>query len=193
MTSREKVDRILAESGSKRERIMLLGALLARESRSGVIVVGGSAIEVYTRSGYVSGDVDVVGERAHLEPLLASWGFAKWPGLWIREDWGLAVDIRGPNYTGDVGRTRTITTPYGAVRLAAPEDLLVKRLAEAQHWKVKEAVAIAALLYAAEREDFDWAYAEGVAKQRGVSMKLLSDFRRRVEAVPVGASPPEPE
>lgn len=193
MTSKGEVNRILAEAGSKQERITLLGALLARESRSRVIVVGGSAIEVYTRGGYVSGDIDVVGERARLDPILASWGFAKSAGLWIRRDREIAVDICGPTYTGDVGRTRTITTPYGAVRLAAPEDLLVKRLAEAQYWKVKEAVAIAALLYAAEHDDFDWEYAVGVAKERGVSLELLSDFRRRVDAVPREKLPREAE
>lgn len=179
MTTGEEVSRVLSERPTKHARILAFGALLARESHSDVLIVGGSAIEVYTRGGYVSGDVDIVGEREKIVPVLERWGFAKPSRLWIRDNWEIAVDIVGKHYTGATNRLRTLSTPYGPVRLAVPEDLLVKRLIEAKHWKQTKALEDAALLYEAERGAFDWEYAEEFAKREDVA-DLLADFRERV-------------
>lgn len=103
--------------------------------------------------------------------------------LWIRDDWGFAVQLVGNYYTGDKGRTRVISTPYGAARFAAVEDLLVKRLASAKHWQAREDLAHATLLWAAQKGDIDWAYVDHVAKEYRVT-DLLAEFKHRIREGP---------
>lgn len=58
MKTAEEIGRILADAGPT-EKVAYFGALLARESGLDAderIVVGGSAIEIYTRGGIASGD-----------------------------------------------------------------------------------------------------------------------------------------
>ena len=70
MESRE-FSRAIRKAASPEERVAWFGALLARESRKEVEVVGGSAIEIYlSSSSYVSQDIDLVGDRTAIEDVL---------------------------------------------------------------------------------------------------------------------------
>ena len=67
MTSAEEVGRILADAYPA-ARVLYLAALLSKEAGSGsggLIVVGGSAVEIYTRGAYASADIDLslIGNR----------------------------------------------------------------------------------------------------------------------------------
>ena len=182
MTSAEEVGRILTTESEVDRRLLYFGALLAREitnAGSGLIIVGGSAIEVYTRGRYVSGDIDIVGPKKQLGEVLEEWGFRNEGRLWHRADWGIAVDVVSSEYTGDLARTRQITTPFGPIRIAAIEDLLVKRLASAKHWRIPADVEQALLLALGYPDEIDWSYVEVRAKEYHVS-DLLSDLRRRM-------------
>jgi hypothetical protein len=176
MTGSNEVGRILASTPHKHERILYFGALLAKESGSDIIVVGGSAIEVYTRGKYVSGDVDIRADRPAVDRVLAKWGFKDHGRLWIRKDWGLAVDVVGDEYSGDPYRATTVSTPYGSVRIAVVEDLFVKRLAAAKHWRVPEALDEANLLWSGYRDQMDDAYLSRQASAYHV-LDLLNKFR----------------
>jgi hypothetical protein len=173
------VDKALQTETASERRILVFAALLAKASGSEVIVVGGSAIEVYTRGGYVSGDIDIVGEREPIVRVLKDWSFKSRGRLWTREKWELAVEVVGPRYTGSYYRTSVIETPHGPVRVAAIEDLIIKRLAEAKHWRVRAAVEEAESLWKATVERIDTAYLETQAKAYHVS-DILTDFRRRL-------------
>jgi hypothetical protein len=147
MTTAEEVGRILRSTPKSYDRILYFGALLARESGSEVVIVGGSAIEVYTRGDYVSGDIDIRAERPAVRLALSHWEFLDQGRLWTRADWKIAVDVVGNRYTGDPYRATTISTPYGPVQIAVVEDLFVKRLAAAKHWQVRAALVEAELLW----------------------------------------------
>lgn len=135
MTVGEEVQQALSSDPSPGKRILNFGALLAREIGSEVIIVGGSAIEVHTKGQYVSGDIDIRAERDTVAATLRKWGFRHPSRLWIRKDWGIAVDVVGDKYSGDPYRATQVITPYGPVSIAVPEDLIVKRLARAKHWQ----------------------------------------------------------
>lgn len=177
MTSAEEVDRILRETAARHDRIVYFGALLAHESRSDVVIVGGSAIEVYTRGGYVSGDIDVRADKKAVQRVLAVWGFQDEGRLWIRSDWGIAIDVVGDRYSGDPYRATTISTPYGPVRIAVVEDLFVKRLASAKHWRVPAALEEAGLLWMDYEASMDIEYLERQARSYDV-LDLLAAFRK---------------
>jgi len=174
------VDEALRHETATEKRILNFTALLAKACGTEVIVVGGSAIEVYTRGGYVSGDLDVTGERQPILQVLKGWGFQTEGRLWIHKDWKLAVDVVDSRYNGSYYRTSLIETPYGPVRVAAIEDLLVKRLAEAKHWQLSEAVNEAAILWKTTENRLDQSYLEEQAKRYDVT-DILSDFRRRMK------------
>ena len=172
---------ILAKAQSGGERNLWLGALLAKEAATDIVIVGGSAIEVYTSGKYVSGDVDLVGERLLIIGILERWRFQREGRLWARSDLELWVDPVGQHYTGDVRRLRVVSTPYGTVRLASVEDLIAKRLIETKVWPrggmdlFDQAVALAAEY----RDEIDWDYVTRVARQ-DLAEDLVPELRRRL-------------
>ncbi len=182
MTTADQVGRILASTPERHNRILYFAALLTRESESDVVVVGGSAIEIYTRGGYVSGDIDVRADRSAVHRVLARWGFEDHGRLWIRKDWEIAIDVVGDRYSGDPYRATTVSTPYGPVRIAVVEDLFVKRLASAKHWRVRSALNEADLLWRDYRNEMDVAYLDRQARAYDV-VDLLAEFRKRVPPV----------
>jgi hypothetical protein len=166
-------------------RVAYFGALLAREAGidpDEMIVVGGSAIEIYTRGGCASGDIDIVGPRRKLLPVLRSWGFE--PGdmqMWSNKGWRISVDIRKELtlYNGSRERTRLITTPFGGVRIEGVEDAMVRRLVSAKHWKQPGDFGHALAVATAEKDNIDWGYAEQYARRELVE-DLLTELRRRL-------------
>ncbi len=181
MTSAEAVGRILAEAGLA-DRAAYLGALLAREAGLGsldLIVVGGSAIEIYTRGGYASGDLDIVGPREPISRVLRAWGFRKGRRVWHQDKWRVVVDIVREQYNGDIERTQELATPYGNVRVAAIEDVLAKRLISAKHWRREEDFGHALLLANRYRDEIDWEYVTELARH-DLATDILVELRKRV-------------
>ncbi|MCI4325871.1 MAG: hypothetical protein L3K00_08365 [Thermoplasmata archaeon] len=177
MTATDEVGRILRATPKSYERILTFAALLAAESGSDVVVVGGSAIEVYTKGGYVSGDIDNRADRELVRRALTAWKFTDEGRLWTRADWAIAVDVVGHRYTGDAYRATTVATPYGPVHIAVVEDLFVKRLAAATHWKVRAALDEASLLWQDYSDSMDLAYLDRQATTYKVE-DLLAVFRK---------------
>jgi hypothetical protein len=120
----------LSRTRNRPERDLWFGASLADASRPSLVIVGGSAIEVYTSGPYESADFDVVGDRSPIIASLERWEFRKEGGPWTRKDLELWVDPVGGEDTGDERRLREVATPYDPVRLASVEDLIAKRLIE---------------------------------------------------------------
>lgn len=172
---------ILAKARSGGERNLWLGALLAKDAATDIVIVGGSAVEVYTSGKYVSGYVDLVGERRRIIGTLERWRFQREGPLWARSDLELWIDPVGRHYTGDVRRLRVVSTPYGTVRLASVEDLIAKRLIET---KVsprggKDLFDQAVALAAEYRDEIDWDYVTRVARQ-DLAEDLVPELRRRL-------------
>jgi hypothetical protein len=186
VTTAAEVEAVLNQSGTRESRILNFAAVLARESREEVIVVGGSAIEVYTPGAYASGDIDLVGDKDAILAVLTKWKFTEHGRLWIRKDWRIAIDVVGPTYTGSLFRTSLTQTKYGPVRIAAIEDLLIKRLALAKHWRAKAALDEAALLWKDYKERMDMNYVEECARNYDV-IDILKDFRSAMDAPRVAA------
>jgi hypothetical protein len=173
----------LSAATTPTERNLFFAALLratAGVSPDRFIVVGGSAIEVYTLGRYTSGDIDIVTEeRERVEAVLRSWSFQATGRIWIHEPLGLVVDLVKAPYTGSGDRTTLATTPFGPVRLAAPEDLLVKRLSSTRHWGVRGDFEHAKLLALQFGATLDWDYVERFAVEHQV-LDLVNELRKAV-------------
>jgi hypothetical protein len=182
MTSAEEVGRILSNA-DKAVRVLHFTALLAREAGvgpTGMIVVGGSAIEVYTQGGYVSGDIDIVAERQKIRPVLERWGFQTNGRIQYQRDWKIAVDVVDADYHGDRARTRVVETPFGGVQIEALEDSMVRRLVAARFWQQPDDFGLALVLAIEYGDDIDWNYSEALARRELVP-DLLIRLRPRAQ------------
>ncbi len=150
----------------------------------GLTVVGGSALEIYTTGDYVSADVDLVAEDPkRVAEVLRSWGFTSKGMYWTSPDFRPSVQIVGKYDSGSRRLSQVVTTGYGSVRLAAVEDIVVKRLIEARHWRRPEAMAEAMLAVSRYGAELDWKYINFTANKDGVA-DLALDLRRRVRSAP---------
>ncbi len=165
------------------QRRLYFSALLATAAAvptDEFFVVGGSAIEFYTVGEYTSGDIDIVSSRnERLRKVLVKWGFRRTGRVWSHDGLGLVVDLNAYPYSGDAARTQVVATPYGAIRLAALEDLLVKRLISAKFWKIKEDFEHAKLLAFEFGDRMDWKYVEAYAGREDV-LDFLAVLRSAV-------------
>ncbi len=146
-------------ASNPRERWLYFCALLARGAEvpgEDFTIVGGSAIELYTAGGYTTGDVDIVSSQAEkLKAVLGAWGFEREGRVWLNKQLGIVIDLVGHSYPGDPSRTQVLQTPFGSVRVAAIEDLIVKRLASVKHWGQRGYFEHAKLLGGLYRERID--------------------------------------
>ena len=179
--SKAEFDKAIGTARNSAERTQFIGAMLAAETDEEVIVVGGSAVDVYATGRQPSLDIDLVTPVRPATPVIERWGFRRRKGrVWRRTDIATDIDLVGPNYSGSRRRTRIFVTPFGAVRVAGVEDLVVKRLAELKHWpttpdwreKLVEQVAV--LL---SEPGIDEDYLLFVANRDDV-VDILADFRR---------------
>ena len=170
-----EVRRAVRGARSATEGRIHFAAILAGAARLGpddFIVVGGSAIEFHTVGEYTSGDIDIVSsEPEALREVLRRWTFTGGPRVWSSDDLGIVVDLVKSPYAGDVDRSQVVTTPYGTIRVAGVEDLLVKRLASAKHWKAPGDVDHAKMLAVLYRDRIDWAYV-----RRFAALNDVEDF-----------------
>jgi hypothetical protein len=185
MRSAEEVAEAIRAS-KPAERVINFAALLSSEAgfqAGDLIVVGGSAVEVYTQPNYVSGDIDIVTERDRALRVLRRWGFRfGHRNVWHNGDWGIVVDLVKSNvaeYTGSRERTRLIESPYGTVRIEAIEDSMIRRLIQARVWHRPSELEFAFLMASLHSEAIDWDYAERIAKVDLV-FDLLTEIRARL-------------
>jgi len=187
-----ELDRILLAEKLPDVRLRTFASLLAEESglgTEGMMIVGGSAIEIYTRGDYVSGDVDVlVSNREQAASVLRGWGFRDEGKLLTKDSLGLVVDLRAAENSGSRRLTRIVRTKYGSIRVAGVEDLILKRLREVRYWKQgDEAYAQAVLLVERYGRELDWEYIGFYSNKEGLE-NLVTDLRRRA-----GLPPTEPD
>ncbi len=178
MRTKSEFDAVIGEIRDPAQKIATFGAMLAKDSGLGpkLVITGGSAITVYSHGQFTSEDVDVVGERSRITPVLKRWGFRREEGedgrpYWRHDDLGLLVDIIHRSESSGSGRSgvpHTFKTAQGPLRASAVEDLVVRRLVfwsrSGKHGLLDQAV----ILFAENRDDIDIDYLEGEVKYEGV-------------------------
>ena len=159
---RRRVDALVDEPDRLRRRLVALGALTAQLAprRIEPILVGGTALELYTDGGYATGDVDLaLPTSPDVDAAFAELGFAKRGRFWVRPELGLYFEAPAP--AGLPGETapRTVLDVDGLrVVVLGVEDLLVDRLRAWVHWKSDEDGRWAARLVALWADELDWSY-----------------------------------
>jgi hypothetical protein len=119
------------------------------------ILVGGSAVELYTGGAYTTGDLDFVG---HVPPVVGKAmmdaGFTRHGRNWIHE--GAKIFLEFPSSSlGENERKAILDVGRFQIRIVCPEDLLVDRLAAWKHWVSPVDGVNSLLLYRAQSKFFD--------------------------------------
>ncbi len=150
------------------------------------VLVGGALVEFYTSGSYVTGDLDIVGDRDGITPLLESAGFTKSARTWWNTDLELVVDIvrRDLRKTEDVVRVEFAGFTIPTVSL---EDLIVDRLRAAKYWKSRTDWEQAILLLRAHVSRADASALKRKARWNDVG-DWLKHLSRAIDAG--GARPP---
>jgi hypothetical protein len=132
------------------------------------VVVGGSAVEFYTRDWYATGDIDLAinkERRERVGDMLRSMGFKERGRMWLREDLGLYIEV--PGSVSDLADEKIlkVDSDDGYVYLIGAEDIILDRLRAAVHWKSKadeeQAVRMMTTLY----DEIDWDYLRAQARK----------------------------
>jgi len=172
-------DKVVTSAPTPEECIAWFGALLARESKTDIEIVGGSAVEIYlSSSNYVSQDIDLVGRGDRIRSVLRKWGFRQVKGrshrvYWFKPAVGL-VDVVGAGDRSGL-KPHRVETPHGPVVVSAVEPLIIGRLTRAHREDSQELYLQAVEL--AKRGSLDWKYLETMASFEGVAA-LLSKLRK---------------
>lgn len=176
-----KVD--IEATGNLLERaVKLAGLITALFAERGfhLVVVGGSAVEFYTEGGYMSGDIDFCRKTfKSIPPRLMQEVAESLGGKGLGRNWlicGLYVDILGPLESETVKPERVIQTPYGEVRMIAPELALVERILYAEQDAECIPSAKQMMVAAIADDAFDWAEAERLADLR--DFKVLAQLQK---------------
>ena len=119
------------------------------------VLVGGSAVELYTGGAYTTGDLDFVG---HISPtarkILIETGFTRHGRNWIHE--GAKIFLEFPSGSlGEDERKAVLTVGRLRIQIVSPEDLLVDRMAAWKHWESPIDGINSFLLYRAQSKSFD--------------------------------------
>ena len=172
-------DREISFAEDRATALSLFGSLLAKESglNERLVVVGGSAIQIYTEGWYVSEDVDLVGDRTRIIPVLRRWGFVEREGrarrvYWFKESIGY-VDLVGTEDRSGLP-TQVVDSPSGPLRLAPVEALVIRRLVLHSRTGSEAYFEQAERLARLFPHSIDWEYVEVNAKYE----KVLPVYRR---------------
>lgn len=142
----------IAEIGDPvRKRSMFMGFLsremLARDAKAPVIV-GGHAVEVFTRGGYTTADIDVKGNRDTMEAILADMGFRFEETHYVNRELDIYIQWlgQGPNpVTENPDKLVEVDLGEGLfMQLVGFEDLVVDRLLAYEFWKDSDSLMWAA-------------------------------------------------
>lgn len=152
-----EIDQVLAsEEGPRRTAALVQWLQNLFEGEGAVpVLVGGSAVELYTLGAYTTGDVDLVGtvtpRAAHA---LRAAGFERRGRHWIHEAAQVFVEFPASALEPEEEST-WIELEGQRVLVISIEDLLVDRLGAWQYWKSSVDGVNAWLLWRAQRQRID--------------------------------------
>ena len=157
--------------------IYVMSVLTPRLEERGVraVVVGGAAVEFYTRDWYATGDIDLAvnrDKRKELAKVLEVMGLKKMGRMWVREDLSLYIEAPGDVADIDLDKVTKIETDAGFTYVIGLEDIIFDRIQAAEHWKSEsdkeQAIRMAVVFY----DEIDWKYLRKKCVDEG-SEKML--------------------
>lgn len=150
------------------------------------VVVGGSAVEFYTRGSYTTMDLDlIVDGLQEIDRVLKQLGFARLAGTsHVLQSADVVVDLLPEPLAGDPSRIVEVDVNGRTVRIIGLEDIIADRLRAALHWQDLSSQEWAIQLMAAQWESVDWDYLNSLVMEDSAELAgMLADCRQIAENV----------
>ncbi|MBI5555732.1 MAG: helix-turn-helix domain-containing protein [Elusimicrobia bacterium] len=157
------------------KRLLFVGLLTKELTKynSRPIVVGGHAVEFYTRGNYTTADIDVVVvDYQKLGEILAGWGFVKKGRHWMSEEYDIVIESPANALHGSMEKIAEIEIKGLKVYLEGIEDIIIDRLNAFVHWKSKDDGEWARRMIKLNMDKIDWDYLAQKAKEEKVKEVL---------------------
>ena len=177
---REKFQAVLGRPEGP-ERTASIAAWVQATFEDPPVLVGGAAVELYTKGAYTSGDFDFVGNvPIAVARQFEAEGFHREGRHWVHEKGQVFLEFPSSSL-GQGEKTGMLRLGGHAVLTVRPEVLIVDLLAAWQFWKSGVDGMNAFLVWTARRKDLDQRYLGKLAKTRGTQKSLwrLREFARR--------------
>lgn len=151
-----------------------------------VVIVGGSAVELYSGGAYRTGDIDLdtykpEEARRVFEELAEKRGWRRVSRTYEGPG-ALFLDLVRYEY---VGRVKVLEVCGGKVYAQSPEDAMASSINACVYWDSPGDCERAVAVLAAQRGYIDWGYLAALAEKNGVLAKL-EELRRAVEGALCG-------
>jgi hypothetical protein len=138
------------------------------------VLVGGAAVELYTRGGYVTGDLDFVGNlSSSVIRKLEKAGFRREGRHWIHDAGKVYLELPASSLEPEA-EVAEIRVGRHRVLAVSPEDVVVDRLAAWQFWKSSADAIGAYLVWRSQSETMDRKRLDRLAAKNGVRSALRS-------------------
>lgn len=147
-----------------KRKYLILGELNRKLTKK-PILVGGSAVELYTAGQRESIDLDLLADRSELIPFLEEMGFEEKGGIYYNED--VAIDLVGST-TKERTKDFELEGTGKKIRVVSVEDLIVDRLCACKFWKSESDCNHAEYLLKGYKQTIDQPYLNKRAKEENV-------------------------
>lgn len=197
MYDADDVERLWQMDLPPSDKRFLLSALVEETIRtfgSRVVLVGGSATEIYTMSNYATSDIDMVaGNFEAVAQAMAQLGFVKEGRVWGFPDSGFTLDFPDDMLDGSWEKIVHLQTEFGKLAVIGVEDILIDRICRMVYWGNDETNVshddssfvktdeVIFYIMASYREKIDWTYLKQRAMDCGIEHTLshfLKNYRR---------------
>jgi hypothetical protein len=145
-------------------------AEITSRMRKKPVLVGGSAVDLYTLGGYSSIDLDLIADWKEIGRVLSDMGFRKDGRYYVRRDEFIEV------VASDIGGRRVkkimLDGAESEILAISVEDLIIDRLCACKYWKSGRDCEQARMLYAGYKQKLDKKYLKKMAEKEQVEDKL---------------------
>lgn len=135
-----KLKKIADEKNAVRKKlrfVALLGQLLGERGQLLPVLVGGSAVEVYTAGNYGSKDIDLVYDDSKaLDEILLPLGFRRDGRYWYNDEIDIVVECPGSEPPVRIQKVRL--DDADEVFVISLEEIIVDRLCAFKFWRSKK-------------------------------------------------------
>ena len=142
------------------------------------IVVGGSAVDIYTEGIYPSHGIDLVSNRKIIGEILENiFNFRPSGRIWINEKIGFSVEVPSNHLAGDKDKITVVRIGDLSVYVIGIEDIIIDRINACVSWNSQTDCNQAMYMIKYYRTRLDFRYLEEQAKKEGVFEELKKYFK----------------
>ena len=136
------------------------------------VLVGGSAVALYTAGNYSTLDIDLCYSSPRLDSILLPVGFYKEGRYWVHEELDILLECPSSNYSNRIFAFELNNGDH--VYVSSIEDMIIDRLCAFAFWNSPSDGEWAQIMLSSQTKEgaIDWQYLEKRAKEENIAEYL---------------------